>query len=106
VRERRGFFYSADRHHALARLFHATATRKEQEEVNMKNQPKETLTEDYGLFVVTVRIERGRRIEQLMNDKEKQSTGLAKLTSKELANLNGWLNPDKVLAGDPPHWAD
>jgi hypothetical protein len=62
----------------------------------MKNQPARTLTKDYGLFIVTVHIERGKPIEDLMNDKEKQLTGLAKLTAQELANLNEWLDIDKV----------
>jgi hypothetical protein len=70
----------------------------------MKDQPKKILTEDYGLFIVTVSIKRGKRIEQLMNDKEKQLTGLVKLTTQELANLNEWLNKNAMLApGDQPH---
>lgn len=62
----------------------------------MKNQPKRTLTRDYGVFIVTVHIERGKRIEDLMNEKEKQLTGLARLTPQELANLNEWLDIDRV----------
>jgi hypothetical protein len=62
----------------------------------MKNQPKRTLTKDYGLFIVTVRIERGKPIEELMNDKEKQLTGLARLTPQQLASLNEWFDIDKV----------
>ena len=64
----------------------------------MKNQPKKTSKQDYGVFVVTVRVEKGKPIEQLMNDREKQITGLGRLTAQELANLNAWLDIDKVLA--------
>lgn len=67
----------------------------------MKNQPSKILTKDYGLFVVRVRIDRGKLIEELMSDEAKQATGLNKLTPQELANLNAWLDPDKVLSGDP-----
>jgi hypothetical protein len=70
----------------------------------MKNQPKKTFTYD-GLFIVAVSIKKGKPIEQLMNDKEKQVTGLAKLSYEELANLNEWLDTNSVLApGDPPHY--
>jgi len=66
----------------------------------MKNQPARNLTKDYGLFIVTVRIEKGKLIEELMSDEAKQATGIIKLTAQELANLNSWLDPDKVLATD------
>ena len=71
----------------------------------MKHQPNKTLTRDYGLFIVTVRIEKRKPIEDLMNDKEKQLTGLAQLTPEELANLNEWLDPNNVVASDPLQWA-
>ena len=67
----------------------------------MKNQPKKTVTEHDALFIVRVSIEKGKPIEQLMNDKEKQVTGLTKLTPEELKNLNDFLDTDKVLAADP-----
>lgn len=38
-----------------------------------------------------------------MNDKERQKSGLTKLSAEELANLNEWLDENTVLApGDPP----
>ena len=38
-----------------------------------------------------------------MAEQVKQATGLNKLTGQELANLNAFLDPNKVLApGDPP----
>ncbi len=40
-------------------------------------------------------------IEQLMNDKEKQKSGLTKLSAEELANLNEWLDENTVLAPGP-----
>jgi hypothetical protein len=83
------------------RFFHATSTRKEQKKMNIKDQPKKTRIGDYGLFIVRVRIKKVKRIEQLMNDKDKERTGLNKLTEQELANLNSWLDPDKVLSADP-----
>lgn len=64
--------------------------RKEQEGVNMKEQPQKTV----ALFIVRVSIEKGKPIEQLINDKEKQVTGLAKLSYKQLANLNASLDID------------
>jgi len=39
-------------------------------------------------------------------DEAKQATGLNKLSDQELANLNSWLDPDKVLSGDPSPLAD
>jgi hypothetical protein len=90
------FFQNADRHHALARFFQATSTRKEKEAINMKYQPKKTLTYN-PRFIVTVRIKKVKRIEQLMNDKDKERTGLTKLTPKELANLNAWLDTDRFV---------
>ena len=68
----------------------------------MKNQPKKTLTKDYGFFVVRVSVERSKLIEELMSPEAKQATGLNKLTEQELANLNSWLDPEKMLAADPP----
>jgi hypothetical protein len=72
----------------------------------MKNQPRKTFIKDYGLFVVRVRLERSKLIQDLMSDEAKQATGLNKLSDQELANLNSWLDPDKVLSGDPPPLAD
>ncbi len=65
----------------------------------MKNQQKKTLTKDYGLFVVTISIERGKRIEHLMTEEDKHKTGLNTLTAQQSANLNEWLDPDKALHG-------
>jgi hypothetical protein len=53
------------------------------------------------VFSLSVCIEKGKPIEDLMNDKEKQLTGLAKLSAKELANLNEWLDVEKVFVPDP-----
>jgi hypothetical protein len=66
----------------------------------MKNQPRKSFTKDYGLFTVRVSVERSKLIEQLMTDEVKQATGLNKLSDQELANLNSWLDPDKVLGAD------
>jgi hypothetical protein len=60
----------------------------------MKDQPKRTLKYN-GRFIVTIK--KVKPIEQLMNDKDKKRTGLTKLSPKELANLNAWLDIDKVL---------
>ena len=60
----------------------------------MKDQPKKTLTYN-ARFIVTIK--KVKPIEQLMNDKDKKRTGLIKLSPKELANLNTWLDIDKVL---------
>jgi hypothetical protein len=64
--------------------------------MEMKNQPRTTVTKDYGLFIATIRLSKGKLIEELMSDEAKLATGLNKLTAQELANLNSWLDPDKV----------
>jgi hypothetical protein len=81
----------------------------------MNNQPQNTVAEENALFIVgpkyvkakkTIELifTKGKNIEQLMTDPVKQATGLSKLTDQELANLNSFLDPNKVLApGDPPH---
>ena len=57
-----------------------------------------------GQKLIKLIFEKDKPIEDLMNDGQKQATGLKKLTPQELANLNAFLDPDKVLApGDPPH---
>jgi hypothetical protein len=56
----------------------------------MKNQ-------DYGLLVVTISIERRKRIEHLMTEQDKHKTGLNTLTAQQSANLNEWFDPDKAL---------
>ena len=78
---------------------------KEHEEVKKKDQPQKTLTEDDALFIATVKIERGKKlIEQLMSEQDLKDTGIGRLTGPEKANLNAWLDPDKVLApGGQPH---
>lgn len=79
------------------------------------NPPPNTVTKDNALFIITPKydqanklirliFERGKLIQDLMNDQQKQATGLKKLNDQDLANLNTFLDPDKVLApGDPPH---
>jgi hypothetical protein len=42
-----------------------------------------------------------KRIEQVMNNIDKQRTGLSKLTATELAALNSWLNTNAVVAPGP-----
>jgi hypothetical protein len=42
-----------------------------------------------------------RRIEAVMNNPDKQRTGLSKLTPKELAALNSWLSTNAVVAPGP-----
>jgi len=79
----------------------ATSTRKEQEEMNMKDQPQNNPSEADALFLVTVRIKKVKRIEQVMNDKDKERTGLMRLSRKELANLNAWLDTYEGLSADP-----
>ena len=66
----------------------------------MKYPPKRNHIEDYGLFSVRVSLKRNKLIEEVMTDEVKQATGLSKLTAQELANLNSWLDPDKILGAD------
>jgi hypothetical protein len=71
-------------------------------EVKKKGQPKETLTEDDALFIAAVKIQKGKKlIEQLMSEQDLKDTGVGRLTDSEKANLNEWLDPDKVLAPGP-----
>jgi len=58
--------------------------------------------EDNALFIV--KIGKGKKlIEQLMTNKEKEKTGLNKLTANELAELNAFLDPSLVVApGNQP----
>ena len=50
-----------------------------------------------ALFLVRVRIRKVKPIEEVMNNKDKERTGLAKLSPKELANLNAWLEADHMF---------
>lgn len=79
------------------------------------NPPQNTVSEENALFIIRPKydkankqikliFERGKLIQDLMTDPQKVATGLKKLSDPELANLNSFLDPDKVLApGDPPH---
>jgi hypothetical protein len=73
--------------------------------MNTKPRPKNTVTEDNALFIVTTKIKKGDKlIEQLMSKQDLQDTGVGRLTAQEKANLNAWLDIDKVLApGGQPH---
>jgi hypothetical protein len=67
-----------------------------------KQNPK--TTGPGALYRVKVSIKKDKLIEQLMDEKEKQATGLAHLKPQELVNLNAWLDTNAVLApGDQPH---
>jgi hypothetical protein len=79
---------------------------KEPAEIKRNDQPKKALAEaanastmptgnfDDALFIARVRIEGSKKlIQQLMTEEDKYRTGLAKLSEKELANLNAWLDP-------------
>ena len=63
----------------------------------MKDQPKKLLPEIMVFSLLRYASKRVNRSKHLMNDKEKQLTGLMKLSAQELANLNEWLDIDKVL---------
>jgi hypothetical protein len=55
------------------------------------------------LYRAKVQIVTQIRIERLMNNADKERTGLARLTPKELVNLGTWLDNNAVLApGDKP----
>ena len=70
---------------------------KRSKNVNMKDQLQNSPSKADALFLVRVRIKKVKAIEQLMNDKDKERTGLAKLSAKELANLNAWLDADHMF---------
>jgi hypothetical protein len=54
-----------------------------------------------ALISVKVTIKRAR-IERVMNDQDKQRTGLVNLNSGQLRALNEWLDENTVLAPGPP----
>jgi hypothetical protein len=64
----------------------------------MKIQPKDTPADGTPLVLVTVTI---NKIEEVMNQTEKQKTGIAKLNAQELKNLNDFLDNNTVLAPGP-----
>ena len=79
---------------------------EEQEEMRKKDPPKRIRTEANALFIMRVSLmrdekliqltfEKGKLIEQLMTKDELKETGLSKLSDRELANLNSWLDPDR-----------
>jgi hypothetical protein len=66
-------------------------------------------SEDDALFVVRltigddkairVKVKKGKkRIDALMSAQAKQATGIGSLTEAQLANLDSFLDPDKVVA--------
>ncbi|MFL6596779.1 MAG: hypothetical protein ACJ8KF_02310 [Chthoniobacterales bacterium] len=56
-----------------------------------------------AIVLATVSLTTLRPIEEAMNDHEKQKTGLTRLTTEELKNLNEWLDGNAVLApGNKP----
>ena len=70
-------------------------SKKKPEEINRRDQSRKTRTGDDAIFIVRVKLIRGGKlIEQLMSPQDLQRTGLNKLTTQELANLNEWLDPD------------
>jgi len=64
----------------------------------MKIQPKDTPADGTPLVLVTVTI---NKIEDVMNQTERQKTGIAKLSTQELKNLNDFLDNNTVLAPGP-----
>lgn len=70
----------------------------------MNGQPKKTVTQDKALYIASVKIVRGKLIEQLMSKQDLKDTGVGRLTLQEKAALNAFLDPSLVVApGDQPH---
>jgi hypothetical protein len=66
------------------------------------SMPPPPNNQDNVLFIATPTFEKsGKLIEDLMTPDQKQKTGLIRLNASELAELNAWLDPDKVLAAGP-----
>ena len=54
--------------------------------------------------LVRLIVTKGKPIQDVMNQQDKDRTGLGKLDANDLINLNAWLDPNIVVApGDPPH---
>ena len=68
------------------------------QDTSMKIQPANTPAERKPLLLVNVIL---NKIEDVMNQTEKEKTGLTKLTAQELKNLNDFLNDSITLAPGP-----
>jgi hypothetical protein len=64
----------------------------------MKIQPVNTPADGTPLVLVTVTV---NKIEEVMNQTEKDKTGISKLSAQELKNLNDFLDKNTVLAPGP-----
>jgi hypothetical protein len=74
---------------------------KEHEKSPMNTQPKKTATEDKALYIASVRIRRGKLIEELMSKQDLKDTGVGNLTAQQKAALNAFLDPALVVAPGP-----
>jgi hypothetical protein len=73
------------------------------------SMPPPPISEDNALFVIKltfgddraikVEVKKGKkRIDALMSAQAKQATGIGSLSEQQLANLDSFLDPDKVVA--------
>jgi hypothetical protein len=85
----------------------APLSNKKPEEMNKKDQPKRICSEADALFIMRVSLvrdekliqltfEKGKLIEQLMTEDELEDTGVGSLTDRQKAELNSWLDPDRL----------
>ena len=78
-----------------------TSFARASQDTSMKIQPVDTPAERKPLVLVAVTI---NKIEEVMNQTEKEKTGIIKLNAQELKNLNDFLDNNTVLApGGKPH---
>ena len=64
----------------------------------MKIQPVNTPADGKPLVLVTITV---NKIEEVMNQTEKQKTGISKLNAEELNNLNDFIDNSITLAPGP-----
>jgi len=67
----------------------------------MNGQPKKTVAKDKALYIASVKIVRGKLIEQLMSKQDLKDTGVGRLTLQEKAALNAFLDASLVVAPGP-----
>jgi len=74
--------------------------------------PPNNPPQDNALFIVTpvyekakklirLTFEKGKPIQDLMSQQDKDRTGLSGLNANQLANLNAWLDPNTMVAPGP-----
>lgn len=75
-----------------------TSFARASQDTSMKIQPKDTPADGTPLVLVTITV---NKIEDVMNEAEKQKTGISTLNAQQLKNLNDFLDDSIVVAPGP-----